>query len=478
MVEVHLGSDASNERIKSHLTGGLSKIQKAITVEPALVFFMLSSSISALAIQNLNLEKSCYVNLNLSTSICDALRERNHSGFSELDEVTVQKVVASAGIWKSAAFCVLITVLLPLYGSWSDRNKTVNILILLPIIGEIVANIGLLLCTYFYYEWPMEVNSLFEILPTAITGGIPLALAGVFTYMSSNTTNENRTFRLGIIHSLVVIGKTVGGTLSGVLYQLIGLYGVFSVTLALNVLGAVYTHFMLPSCASDQKKSLNKCELLVDVVNVKKTVGNFSFIVKEGSSIQRRQIYAIILLEFIIIGPYAGQASIMYLYTRLRFNWDAVDYSVFSAFSSVAHLLGNVGSIVIFSKWLKADDSVLGGVSSLSRILGGIGYTLAPTAIWFYACTLLDVVNGTAFIVSRSMATKLVTENNMGKVNSLFGVLEALSALVCVPTFSALYRATIDIFPGAFNISGVILTLPAILIYIWLYIRRDVRAQS
>uniref|UniRef100_A0A1Y1K5E0 Major facilitator superfamily (MFS) profile domain-containing protein n=1 Tax=Photinus pyralis TaxID=7054 RepID=A0A1Y1K5E0_PHOPY len=476
MVNVHLGSDPSNERIKCNLGGGLSRIREEITVEPVLVLFMLSSSISALAIENLNLEKSCYVNLNLSTSICDAMQQRNRSGFSEMDEITVQKVVAAAGIWKSAAYCVLITVLLPLFGSWSDRNKTVKILILLPILGEIVANIGLILCTYFYYEWPMEVNSIFEILPTAITGGIPLALAGVFTYMSSNTTNENRTFRLGITHTLVVICKTIGGTLSGVLYQLVGLYGVFSVTLALYVLGAVYTQFMLPSCTKDQKRSLNKCELIVDVVNVKKTVGSFSFIATEGSGIQRRQLYAILFLEFIIVGPFVGQASVMYLYTRLRFNWDAMDYSVFGAYSAVCHLIGNVGSIVIFSKLLKADDSILGGVSTMSRILGGIGYALSPTVIWFYACTLLDVVNGTAFIVSRSMATKLVTESNMGKVNSLFGVIEALSALACTPAYSAFYRVTIEIFPGAFNILGVIVTLPAILIYIWLYIRRDVRA--
>lgn len=48
----------------------------------------------------------------------------------------------------------------------------------------------------------------------------------------------------------------------------------------------------------------------------------------------------------------------------------------------------------------------------------------------------------------RSIATKLVDSDELGKVNSLFGVAEALMPLVYAPMYASLYQATIDTLPG------------------------------
>lgn len=93
----------------------------------------------------------------------------------------------------------------------------------------------------------------------------------------------------------------------------------------------------------------------------------------------------------------------------------------------------------------------------------------------FYISTLVETFHGTAFVASRSMVTKLVKEQDLGKVNSLFGVAESITLLVYGPMYSAIYKATIDTFPGAFYIAGICLTVPAILMYIWLFTKRHVR---
>lgn len=472
MVEVHIGTKTEKRRSIKEI---ISVIWKETSVEPIVVFFTLPFYMSTLAIQNLSLEKSCRVNLDINASICDALHDRNKSGYTESDEIAVQKVVAAASIWKNVINGIFPAILLLLLGSWSDRNKRRNVLILIPILGEVVANVGFLLCTYFFDELPMEVNTLFEVLPTSVTGGFNMAFLGVFTYISTNTSPQNRTFRMGIIQTLFSICVAIGNAISGIMYNLIGFYGVFGVSLLMYILNGFYVYYLLPDDTGDNEKSLTKCELFKDVWNIKDTFGSFSFIKKASSSARTRQIWAILVLEILILGPTVGQAAVLYLYTRLAFNWDEIDYSIFSGYFSVAHLIGNFGAIAIFSKWLRFDDSIIGTMSSISKIVGGIGYTLAKTAVWFYISTLLDAVNGAAIVASRSMATKLVSEHDLGKVNSLFGIVDSLAALIYGPMYSAVYEATLDVLPTAFNIVGVGLTIPAVILYIWLYVGRNVR---
>jgi len=52
-----------------------------------------------------------------------------------------------------------------------------------------------------------------------------------------------------------------------------------------------------------------------------------------------------------------------------------------------------------------------------------------------------------------------------GKVNSLFGVCEALMPLVYGPMYSYVYSATIRTAPGSFFILGGALTSPAVVIF-------------
>nr|CAD7590026.1 unnamed protein product [Timema genevievae] len=115
----------------------------------------------------------------------------------------------------------------------------------------------------------------------------------------------------------------------------------------------------------------------------------------------------------------ASEMAVMYLFTRYRFNWDEVDFSVFSTYSMVTGLV-------------------------------------AP---------LVELLNGTSFIAMRSIATKLVPADELGKVNSLFGVCEALMPLAYGPMYSLVYASTMDTVPGTFFLLGGALTAPAVLIF-------------
>ena len=52
-----------------------------------------------------------------------------------------------------------------------------------------------------------------------------------------------------------------------------------------------------------------------------------------------------------------------------------------------------------------------------------------------------------------------------GKVNSLFGVCEAIVPLIYGPMYSYIYRTTLETMPGAFFLIGGALTAPAAAIF-------------
>lgn len=93
---------------------------------------------------------------------------------------------------------------------------------------------------------------------------------------------------------------------------------------------------------------------------------------------------------------------------------------------------------------------------------------------------LVEILNGTSFIAMRSIATKLVESDELGKVNSLFGVAEALMPLVYAPMYASLYQATIETLPGAFFLVGGALTAPAVIIFLWMYRmnKRDLQLKA
>jgi hypothetical protein len=87
---------------------------------------------------------------------------------------------------------------------------------LLPIVGEFCAAVGLILCTYFE-RTPMEVAGVTEALFPGLSGGWFTMMIGVFSYIADITTLEERTLRIGIVsvcvHALIPLGIALSGIL-------------------------------------------------------------------------------------------------------------------------------------------------------------------------------------------------------------------------------------------------------------------------
>lgn len=241
--EKHPESDGSSisklgffERIK--------RLISLITVEPILAGYIMPSVLASLATQNLYLEKACRVNLGYEHHVCDALTRRETANYT-LEEEAVQTLVASVTGWKTVLQSFLPCGLLLFLGAYSDRVGQRKFCMLLPLIGELLTSIGLIVNTYYFYELPIEVAAVTEAIFPALTGGWFTMFMGVFSYIADVTTEEERTLRIGIVNLFHSVGVPVGAALSGILFQKIGLYGVFTVSGSLYILSFIYGYFRI-----------------------------------------------------------------------------------------------------------------------------------------------------------------------------------------------------------------------------------------
>lgn len=66
----------------------------------------------------------------------------------------------------------------------------------------------------------------------------------------------------------------------------------------------------------------------------------------------------------------------------------------------------------------------------------------------------------------RSLASKIVSSDEIGKINSLFGIVESAAPLIYSPVLAAVYSATITKMPGAFFLIGGIMTIPGVMLFL------------
>lgn len=294
------------EEAKKSLFDKLKHAYGSLTVEPIFFFYLLPSTMASLATQNLNLEKACRVNLQLDKLICDGLAERNSTMFNATDEIMVQKLLATMYAWKNVIQSLFPALLLLFLGSWSDRHKKRKPFIIIPIVGEALSCIGFLICTFFYEDLSAEYSILFECLPPALTGGWFTVYMGIYSYVSQITSPESRTARIGTLSIISNVSYTVGIALSGVMLNLLGFYGIYSLSLSLYIIGITFGYFKIKEEKYEMPEK-QKVGFLRDCFSFKHVADTFRVAFNGDSKNRKKRICVIMILVMIVCGPLNGE---------------------------------------------------------------------------------------------------------------------------------------------------------------------------
>ncbi|XP_068081305.1 proton-coupled folate transporter [Anabrus simplex] len=439
-----------------------------ITVEPLLAFYYVAVSISQIAAQNMLLKKSCWPEMEpASAAVCP-------------DEAEAQLVVANINTWKPTVQYSLPIVFVLFAGSWSDNHGGLRKpLIILPILGQMLSD-GLLVLNSVCWQWPTIATALCEALPSALCGGRSTLSIGIISYLADITSHETRTFRLGIATSFVFLGAPIGSMLGGILNKYVGFAGTFGVCVVMNLLGLI-SLLRVPETGSIERAThIGRCCDASQFVQAVRTA------TRPRQGYYRSSIIILALSIFSLLGPFMGEFSVLYLFVRMKFGWAEDDFGYFAAFKMIVILVGTMLSMGVMSRCLKLSDALIGVLACICQTitysaypfinegwLMYIGQTLRrgdlkciyQTYRCLFAVALTEIMHGAALTVQKSIVTKLVSSDEMGQVNSILSLTEALVPIVVFPLYNTVYLQTLSVFPGAFYLLSAGLTLPSIVTF-------------
>lgn len=233
-----------------------------ITVEPCMFLFVFPLIVCILTSQNLILEKTCRVSLNFSEEICDSLKLQTIEGENQYER-DVQHIVTKTMAWRTYITASLPCLLSLFIGAWSDKTGHRKMFFMYTLTGQILVCINGVINTYFLRQLPLEVFVFSEAILDGLSGSWCVSFLTIYSYISAITTNENRTFRMGVISFCVTVGFPVGMGLSGILLRKLGYYGCYGVAGSLYMINLLYTTTILkdPQRSAEQK-SVSTIEII------------------------------------------------------------------------------------------------------------------------------------------------------------------------------------------------------------------------
>lgn len=125
-----------------------------------------------------------------------------------------------------------------------------------------------------------------------------------------------RTLRIGVLNLSLTIGISFGIALSGILYQKLGFYGIYSTCSTLYFMGILYGFFCLKDiqnndaqAVSEDSKFIKKSSFSINVkefFNLIHIKNAFSVTFKKGNDNRRLRILMMMIVLMIIMGPMTG----------------------------------------------------------------------------------------------------------------------------------------------------------------------------
>lgn len=240
----------SVKKSKRSLRDKLKYIKDNITIEPVIVCYAIPRN---LVTQNLNLDKACRVSKSYGDVVCDALIARQGDLYNK-EEVAVQQLVTAMESWKNILYTAVPSFLILFIGAWSDRTNKRKICILFPIFGDLFMCLSNALNVYYFYEIPLQVTMFFEAFFPAVTGGQITLYMGAFSFLSDVSSEESRTFRVGVVNLCFLLAGPIGSATSGILLEHIGYYGVFLLSALFYAFSIVYGFYFIEDIKKPEKR--------------------------------------------------------------------------------------------------------------------------------------------------------------------------------------------------------------------------------
>ncbi|EAT44681.1 AAEL003983-PA [Aedes aegypti] len=378
-------------------------------------------------------------------------------------------------IWKYCIAAGLIEVVILLFaGSWSDRVGLRKPCILIPIAADTISLLALIICAIFMREIPLEVTGILHQLISALGGGGHLILTGVFSYLTIVTTESQRTFRFACASIVISVIPIIARFFSGHIFKALGFLKLCILCTTTHSIALLYGIFVLKEPDSDAKnktvanqnepnsssptKKLFDMTLATDCINV---------ITKKRAFNIRKILMFTFVVYFINFGA-AADTNIAFSIAQSKFHW-VTNLGIWGAYDALTTQLGTMLAIGVLGKRFGVSDYFICAFSVCFTLIAKPIMAYAVSTLkdhFFYVATSIDIFDGSKTVAIRSIVSKLVEQNEIGKINSLLGVIASAQSIVYPTIYSVVFLQSRDIFIGAVFMLAEVFLLVSLGLYI------------
>ncbi|XP_058840699.1 uncharacterized protein LOC131696214 isoform X1 [Topomyia yanbarensis] len=511
-------TDIENDRICL-----LKRLKSYITVEPVMIFFILGV-VSSTGLKVFEYEKACATKLNVDLSVCEffAQLEDNNicdsiegSNFTSeqtssrndlvyddynLDKHTSKLLFSQAvctaktaatneiaflNSYRSIITGLVQAVVLIFAGSWSDRVGLRKPCLLIPIVADILSFSVLITCAIFMRQISLEITGILPNLITSLGGGAPLAVTGIYSYLTVCTNEKDRTFRFACAAVVIAIVPIVANFFSGFLYKFLGFIKLCIMCIISNTIGLLYGLFILKepieSKISTEDPNDNKnmslnhqdakySKSLGKLFDLTLVVDCVRMIIRKRNINRRTTLILTLVVYFINHGAY-GDFETAAILAYLKFNW-ITHLGTWISYDLLTTLLGTLLAMGVLSKRYGVPDFLICVFSVCFTLLAKPIMAYAVSAVkpyLYYVATSIDVFEGSKTVAIRSIVSKLVEQDEIGKMLAIMGIVDSAQVVIFPTLYSAVYLKSQEFFIGTVFLVSEAFLLLSLGFYLFLF---------
>ncbi|XP_017874642.1 PREDICTED: uncharacterized protein LOC108621692 [Drosophila arizonae] len=541
---------APEPELKLNYMQKIWRYRRYMVIELSFFFYLMANILNDVAIKNLPLEKACRVNLGYNKATCMAMLDKAELGIDcdsyefenthdcawmdqtllDVDltglnytvceaDCKVQQLFADVS-GKRAPIAAIFTLIIMLFaGGWADKFNKRKPCMIIPIVGEAVSFICLIISAIFFDSLPMEFGMYLEAIVPAVCGGQTLCVMAMYSYMTIATPEEDRVSRFGIF-IMFLNGLPLLGVFSGYLLNVLGYIISFASAVVFKIIAILCIMLFLkeikpkPTISEETPDNQLKGhaadnmafeQTTLDELPVSKNVNfqltprleppkvepppvpavkpsllkelfdptlakeclRYPFIKRKNHG--RLILNLLVLATFLIVGPSFAESDFVYPFTIKKLNWNGTVLSVFNTINGLLAILGTYIGTAILSKRLKFSDASLAIFSSLGIVCSRPILAFANNTTWFYVGCAVDMFALLRAIATKTISSSIVEGDELSKMYSIFGIIEPITQFLFPPIYSMIYRNTVESFPGAFFLFGEIFYVPNVLVFVLCY---------
>jgi PCFT/HCP family folate transporter-like MFS transporter 1/3 len=286
-------------------------------------------------------------------------------------------------------------------------------------------------------------------MPMTFAGGWPLLDIAFCCYVADLSSDETRSFRIGLIGFLNIMGNVSAYFSSSFILGATNLTTVFLIAFVVCLIGFLWMIFFIDETVMPpenmsliyQIKEITSKERMQEIV-----VTFRKYREKNG----RKILWFLVLIPSLVVSTMHGVATLNYLYVREKFGWTLREWTIFESSNTFISALGLFIGLMVFKKVMKISDMKLAMFGLTLSVIDSTFKALATRAFHLYLSSGITLFRLLSMPMLRSIVSVVVAHDEIGKVYSLTTCFEALSGLGAGPLYNAVYQNSFTTFPGAF----------------------------